>query len=99
MFGFLRPVRLHVVLAMTYLSLWVGAEIMTVRQTAEAVNHIQHLHQSGTSEAVSFWNWTLGYSPEARLHRRIVLALSLWAGAMFVLRYLRSVAETKLSMT
>jgi ATP-binding cassette subfamily B protein len=99
MFGFLRPVRLLVVLACVYLTLWVGAEVMTVKQTAEAINHIQLLHQMGGIEAPRFIAWTFGDSPEAVRHRMIILHLAAWTGAMLAFRYLRIVAETKLSMT
>ncbi|CAA9424072.1 MAG: Lipid A export ATP-binding/permease protein MsbA [uncultured Phycisphaerae bacterium] len=99
MFGFLRPVRGLVVMACVYLSLWVLAEVMTVRQTAEAVNHIQRLHYVAGAEREPFWSWTWGGAPEAALLRGILFGLLLWTGAMLVLRYLRSVAETKLSMT
>jgi hypothetical protein len=41
MFTFLRPVRHLAALAGVCLALWIAAEILTVRQTAEAVNQIK----------------------------------------------------------
>jgi ATP-binding cassette subfamily B protein len=99
MFGFLRPVKLLMVLACAYIALWIGAEVMTVRQTADAINHIQHLHHNSGVEQPDFFGWTFGRSPEALSHRRIILLLAAWTGAMLAFRYLRIVAETKLSMT
>jgi ATP-binding cassette subfamily B protein len=99
MFRFLRPVKFLVALACVYLALWVLAEIMAVRQTAEAVNHIQHLHSLAGAGRQTFRAWVLGASPEAATFRNIQLGLFLWTGAMLALRYHRSVAETKLSMT
>ena len=99
MFGFLKPVRMYVAFACAYLALWVGAEVMAVRQTAEAVNHIQHLHHRADVDGQTFWAWTWGDSPDARTLRHLLFGLLLWTSAMLVLRYLRSVAETKLSMT
>jgi ABC-type multidrug transport system fused ATPase/permease subunit len=92
-------VRVYVALACAYLALFVGAEVMTVRQTAEAVNHIQRLHHATAAERQTFWAWTWGNSPDARQLRIVLVGLLLWTSAMLVLRYLRTVAETKLSMT
>ena len=99
MFGFLRPVRMYVLLACGYLTLFVAAEVMTVRQTAEAVNHIQQLHYAAGAEQLGFRAWLFDDSPDAARHRAVILGLAVWTGAMLVLRYLRTVAETKLSMT
>jgi ATP-binding cassette subfamily B protein len=99
MFGFLRPVWFAALLAVIYVAFAVGTEVMTVNQVARSVNHIQHLHYSAGAERISFWDWTWGPSPEAQTLRHLVWALILWTAALLVLRYLRIVAETKLSMT
>lgn len=99
MFSFLRPVKGAAIVAGVYVALFIGAEIMTVRQTAEAVNHIQQLHYQSGNEEMTFWDWTMGPSPEARAHRHIILVLALWTAAMLALKYLRIVSETKMSMT
>ncbi|MBI4581677.1 MAG: ABC transporter ATP-binding protein, partial [Planctomycetes bacterium] len=44
MFGFLRPVKPLAALACLYLALWTGAEVTSVRFTAEAVNRIKDIH-------------------------------------------------------
>jgi len=80
MFGFLKPVRGLVVFACLYLSLWVLAEVMTVRQMAEAVNHIQRLHHLAGTERQTFWAWTWGASPEAATLRGVLLGLAAGAG-------------------
>ena len=75
MFGFLRPVKLAAVFASFYVALVVGTEVMTVRQTAIAVNHIQHLHHTAGDEAHTFWAWTWGTSPDARTLRHVIIVL------------------------
>jgi ABC-type multidrug transport system fused ATPase/permease subunit len=99
MFGFLRPVKPLVFLACLYLSLWVGAEVMAVRQSGMAVNQIGTLHQSSALTNAGFWAWIFGGDPEAALLRRHVLGLSGFVLAMCLLRYLREVTNSKLSMT
>src|SRR4051812_33096460 len=44
MFQFLRPVKGLVLMACLYLSLWVLAEVLTVRQAGEVANHIRSIH-------------------------------------------------------
>lgn len=100
MFGFLRPVRGLVFMACLYLALWVGAEVLTVRQAGEIANHIKSIQVSGGAgpAAHGFFRWFLGADPApARLRRQLLVLVGLVA-AYGVLRYLREVANTKMSM-
>jgi ATP-binding cassette, subfamily B, multidrug efflux pump len=98
MFQFLRPVTLLILLACAYLVVWVGAEVFAVRQTAEAVNHIKDLHLSYQASHEGFWAWITGPEPEATRLRNLILVLVGLASGMAILRYLREVANMKLSM-
>lgn len=98
MFAFLRPVRFRVVLACTYLALWVGAEAFAVKQTADVVNEIQQIHASGGIGTSGFFTWVRSDDLDAQRLRRIVLTLAAIGAAMGVLTYLREVANSKLSM-
>jgi hypothetical protein len=57
MFGFLKPVKPLVFLACLYLSLWVGAEVMAVRQSGQAVNVIGDLRANPDARAIGMWRW------------------------------------------
>lgn len=107
MFGFLRPVWTLALAACVWQVLWVGAEVLLVRQAANALNCIQHIapaaatvpHGSNEIAESGFWHWLQTHSAEIRALRFSVgwlLALAL--GLMF-LQYLREVAFARLSMT
>ena len=104
MFAFLRPVTGIVVLACVYLALWVGAEVLTTRQAGEAANHIKHMHLSGGAASASaatargFWHWIAGTDGDARRLRTLILGLTGLVSAYALLRYLREVANTRMSM-
>lgn len=99
MFSFLRPVKGLVVLACLFLALWIGAEILTVRQTAEAINRIELVRVGREGSAVGFWAWLRGETAEAAGIERAVLLLAGFTLAMAVLAYFREVTNTRLSMT
>ena len=98
MFGFLRPVKPLVALACLYLTLWTGTEVVAVRVTAEAINQIKGIHFGDRPAEDGMISWITGSSSEAVPLRRIVLLLAAITIAMGVLRYLREVANIKLSM-
>ena len=102
MFRFLRPVTGLVVLACLYLTLWVGAEILTVRQAGDVANHIKSIHVDDTAAGAAgrtFVRWFTGPDPApARLRSQLLVLLGLVL-AYGVLRYLREVANAKMSMT
>ncbi len=98
MFGFLRPVAGLVALACLYLVLWTAAEILTVRQTAEAINRIELVRVGHVSTSETFRTWLGGETAEAAGLEQAVIFLALFTAAMLLLTYLREVANTKLSM-
>jgi hypothetical protein len=57
MFRFLRPVKWRALLACLYLALWIGIEILAVRQTAHAANTIEQVRRTETATAAGFWAW------------------------------------------
>ncbi|MGH7178137.1 MAG: ABC transporter ATP-binding protein [Tepidisphaeraceae bacterium] len=87
MFHFVRPVRSLVALACTWLALWVVVEVLAVRQVAQGVNLIQYFaaDQRGSGSMLSNL-------------RHLALVLGVLVLALAVLRYLREVANTKMSM-
>jgi ABC-type multidrug transport system fused ATPase/permease subunit len=97
MFAFLRPVTGTAFLACVFLAAWIGAEILTVRQTAHAVNTIELVRTQTTPPNVGFWRW-LGGAPDAAALQHVVLLLAGFSLAMAVLSYLREVTNMKLSM-
>jgi ATP-binding cassette subfamily B protein len=113
MFRFLAPVKLLVFLACFYLAAAVGIEQLAVLQTGKVVDHISHLTGQGAKQG--FWHWlaaaegsrlsfrSLG---DALVHhdsslplRDLLIVLIAMTTVMLLLRYLRIVAESKLSMT
>ncbi len=98
MFGFLRPVRGRVVLAGVFLTAWIGAEIFTVRQTAEAINQIKRIHFSDEATREGFRAWAAGRDCEAVVLRRTLLVLAGLTVVLAVLAYAREVSNAKLSM-
>lgn len=98
MFRFLRPVLGLTGLACMYLSLSVGAEVLTTRQMGEAANHIKTLHVSH-STTQTFWRWFISADAEPSQLRYLIGSLAIVVIALAILRYLREVASIKLSMT
>jgi len=99
MFSFLRPVKWLCVLACIYLALGISTEVLTTRQMGEAVNHIKALHASQVETRYHFFAWFFGPTGEAIELRGVIGWLSVVVGAFLVLRYIREVANAKLSMT
>ena len=101
MFAFLRPVKSLVVLACLYLTLWVIAEVLTARQAGDVANHIKAIHehtrQTGPTDP-GFVAWFMGSAPDPARLRHQLLILVLLVLAYAALRYLREVANTKMSM-
>lgn len=98
MFTFLRPVRGMMVLACCLLILWTGTEVLGVRVTAKAVDQIQALHIGDSPAAGSLREWFGSDHPEAAMLRRTILLLAGLTLTMGLLRYLREVTESKVSM-
>jgi ATP-binding cassette subfamily B protein len=82
------------------LTLGVASEIWGVaRVSGLTVERIQHLHAEGAITDFGFWGWLRSAEPQAVDLRGAVLLLLAVTLAWLVIRYLRSVADTRLSMT
>lgn len=98
MFRFLRPVKLLAVIACCWLALSIGVEVLTTRQFGEAANQVKELHASGGTDR-GFWQWFTGAEVEAVRLRTATEVLGALVLALLLLRYMREVANMKLSMT
>jgi ABC-type multidrug transport system fused ATPase/permease subunit len=99
MFAFLSPVKMIVALACFYLSLWVGVEVLANRQIGLTVNHITTVRIDSHSTSSTFWSWLTGADPAAIKLRQLVTGLVALIISYDILRYLKEVSATKLSMT
>src|SRR6185369_15184906 len=77
MFKFAAPVKMLIFLAVLYLALWVGAEVLAVRQTGQVVGHIQKIQHSDIAATGGFLAWVRGADADAVLLRHYVLVLAL----------------------
>src|SRR5439155_6719346 len=74
MFRFLAPVKPLVFLACFYLTAFVAIEQLAVRQTGQAIDHIQHLSVRREIAQTGFWHWLWRGPGEAQtLHARGLL--------------------------
>src|SRR5882724_3657111 len=103
MFRFLRPVKGIVFFACFWLTLAVTVEIFVAKWIERAVNHIQGLHAAASGAGISAppsfsqWFWR-DPAPAASQFRHVMLVLVALVIATIVLRYLKEVANTKMSM-
>ncbi|MEZ6016215.1 MAG: ABC transporter ATP-binding protein [Planctomycetota bacterium] len=98
MFGLTRPVRGFVALSVLWLVLWTAVETLTVRQAGEVINQIQAMRSLGEGAPRAFSGWLQSADPATR---RVLHGLGVFAAlvsAYATLRYLRIVADAKLSM-
>ena len=99
MFRFLRPVRGVVFFACFWLALAVAVEILVAKWIETVVDLIQQLHLSGAAAPPSFWQWFWkDAAPQAARFRQAMLVLVGLVAVALVLRYLKEVANTKMSM-
>jgi ABC-type multidrug transport system fused ATPase/permease subunit len=114
MFKFLRPVKPLVFLCCFYVACFVGMEVLAVRQTGAAIDHIKSLTVGGESTTHGFISWVrfgegvpfhfknlpvlLWTRSAAAPLRDILLVLLGVIALMLLFRYLRIVWESKLSM-
>jgi ATP-binding cassette subfamily B protein len=96
MFRFLRTVPLQVVFACVWLAAGVGTEVYTTHTTGDAVNRIKELHQTGRVE--SFRQWLHTTEPSGMALRHAIVVLAILVALLICFRYLRIVAESKMSM-
>jgi ATP-binding cassette subfamily B protein len=97
MFRFTRPVYGYVFLACLWLSACVGAEVLTTNATGQAVNDIQKL-QAAEPAISTFRGWLASVDPAVLRLRHVILLLSIFVTLMLIFRYLREVANVKMSM-
>jgi ATP-binding cassette subfamily B protein len=98
MFQFAAPVKMLIFLACLYLALWVGAEVLAVRQTGQVVDQIQRIGLSEIASRGGFWAWVRSGEADAVMLRHFVFVLAGLTGMLCLLRYLREVANAKMSM-
>jgi len=97
MFEFVRPVKWMAARCCLYLAAAVGIEVIAVNTTGKAINQIRDL-APGSNQRAGFWEWILGSSADAAGLRWVMLTLVLLVLGILILRYVREVANTKLSM-
>ncbi|MCS7069910.1 MAG: ABC transporter ATP-binding protein/permease, partial [Anaerolinea sp.] len=98
MFGFLRPVKGLVFLAVLWLAVATALEVLTVKQPRDAINLIDQMRPGSVASSAGFLEWAGGNSPEARDLRAILYRLGALIGVWCIVRYLREVSNGKLSM-
>jgi ATP-binding cassette subfamily B protein len=98
MFAFLKPVKLLCFLACFYLTVSLTIQIFIDRQMGVTVDQIQVLHGSPVA-AHGFFAWMQSREPEAVRLRIVMGWLSVLTLLFLWLRYVREVANMKLSMT
>lgn len=99
MFRFLKPVKWLILAAASFLTLFVIAEVLTVRTTGAAIDQIKLMHLSPAARSEGFLPWATSSDPEAAGLRRILLSLFALVVGIGVLRYLRETTNVRLSMT
>ena len=98
MFAFLRPVKSLVFFACLWLSLWVTMEILSIRQAGEVANLLNSMGISKIARDDGFGRWILSSEAGATMLRFRLELLTLFIAAYAILRYLREVANAKMSM-
>jgi ABC-type multidrug transport system fused ATPase/permease subunit len=97
MFRFLRPVTGYVFLACLWLSASVAVEVITTLATGAAVDDINALHPIGMMPA-GLTGWLRSADPAVSRLRWVIVLLSVLIVIMVIVRYLREVANAKMSM-
>ena len=99
MFQFLRPVKPLVVLACLWLTLWVVMEVLAIRQAGNIASFLQNeVRPSQIAAAQGMRAWLFSDEPAAQRLRTLITQLAALVVAYAILRYLREVANTKMSM-
>jgi ATP-binding cassette subfamily B protein len=98
MFGFVRPVKWMAAVACIYVAMAVAFEVFTVRQVGQAVQTIATLHTAEVISGLGFWRWLISSEPQAMQLRLTMLQLVALVVGFSVLRYLREVQQSKMSM-
>jgi ABC-type multidrug transport system fused ATPase/permease subunit len=98
MFRFLAPVRVLVVIAAGYLILAVATEVYAARQAGLVVNQAKNLLFDPQASTRGFTGWFIGDGSDVSLFRRLLIVNIALVLGMGVTRYLREVANMRLSM-
>jgi ATP-binding cassette subfamily B protein len=96
MFAFLSPVKPQVFLACFYLTLSCTLEILLNNQSGLTVNHIENVHADPRVRSLVQW-WHDADPATVGVWRTIII-LALLVSGFLIMRYIREVAQTKLSM-
>ncbi|CAN5513883.1 ABC transporter ATP-binding protein [soil metagenome] len=96
-FRFVYPVIGLAIIACFWLALWVAVEMLTVRQAGLVINHINSLHRSPIA-GEGFWTWLRSGDSQASELVHLVRSLLAMVGAYALLRYLKEVSNSKMSM-
>jgi ABC-type multidrug transport system fused ATPase/permease subunit len=97
-FRFVRPVKWLAMVACFWLAVGVASEVLAVRQPAEAVNLLQRIHISKIAHDLGLIQWFTSSEPEAARLRHLISVLAVLVALMATVRYLREVANSKMSM-
>jgi ATP-binding cassette subfamily B protein len=98
MFRFARPVLGLALIACFYLTAWVVVEVLSSRQAGVTVNFIKTLHASSAAAQEGFVRWITSADADAVHLRHLIFVLASFVTLYALLRYLREVANTKMSM-
>jgi ATP-binding cassette subfamily B protein len=98
MFRFVRPIWHLAAIACLWLSLWVVMEVLSIRQAGQVTNFLAGLHSSSVAARSGVIAWITSHEPDAARLRWLVLGLAGFVSAYAILRYLREVANTTMSM-
>ena len=100
MFSFLRPVIGLTVVACSYLTATIAIEILLMNSTRAAINQVQKLYVEGDGARLTgFFAWLRSSEGDVLALKNVLLTLSCLMLGWVILRYLREVSNTRLSMT
>ena len=99
MFTFLKPVVPLVVTACIWLTLTVGADVQSTNVVSWIIDVIQKLPVGGLTTHHGFWKWILSDEINANALRHLAGFLAGLVALQAVFRYLREVANSKMSMS
>lgn len=98
MFRFLSPVKGLWFMACFWLALWALAESLAIRQAGKTIDHMDEI-RAGSASQGGFFAWLTSHDPTASTLRNETLVLFAIVAAYALLRYLKEVSNSKMSMT
>jgi ABC-type multidrug transport system fused ATPase/permease subunit len=99
MFRFIKPVVPLVLIACMWLTLTIGADLQSTRVVGSIITVIQHLPVGGLTTFNGFWHWMRSNESNANAIRRFSGYLAGLVALQAIFRYMREVANSKMSMT